>query len=276
MTRFRAGFRGKASPVHFFWGSFDLATTRFSGRPAPPHGGGVPNFPDDVAREAYSHEVTSCGFWPGNRDAPEPVFYAYAYPTPEAFPAATVAPQAAFWLEELGEFVLPYAHVAASESPDDALMSFFETTHAAAADLAGWDRAGLECEAPYGPDWFVNRPHAAVERPGPTGAGEEHVAVRDEPENHRYVIGVDGTDAGVAVYHRRGADWILVHTEIDGAFDGRGLGSRLAREVLDDVRSKGGAVVPLCPFIRGWIERHPEYGDLVDHAVTDTLVDRTG
>jgi hypothetical protein len=162
MTRFRAGFRGKASPVHLFWGSFDLAVTRFSGRTAPPHGGGVPNFPDDVAREAYSHEVTSVGFWPGNRESPEPIFYAYAYPTPKDFAVASVRPDAAFWLATLGEFALPYAAVAAADDPDGDLLAFFESTHAAAADLAGWDRAALECDDPHGPDWWATRPHPPV------------------------------------------------------------------------------------------------------------------
>jgi hypothetical protein len=159
MSRFRAGFRGKASPVHFFWGSFDLAVTRFSGRPAPPHGGGLPNFPDDVAREAYSHEVTSVGFWPGNRDAPDPIFYAYAYPTPAGYSEAPVGPDAAFWLEAMGEFALPYAALTGADDPDDDLMTFFESTHAAAADLAGWDREALECDDPHGPDWWATRPH---------------------------------------------------------------------------------------------------------------------
>ncbi|MEQ8719209.1 MAG: DUF5996 family protein [Acidimicrobiales bacterium] len=158
-TRFRAGYLGKASPVHFFWGSFDLAVTRFSGRAAPPHGGGVPNFPDDVAREAYSHEVTSVGLWPGNRTAPTPIFYAYAYPTPDGFADATVAPDEAFWLADLGEFALSYPAVAGAADPDAHLMAFLESTHAAAADLAGWDRTALECDDPRGPDWFRNRPH---------------------------------------------------------------------------------------------------------------------
>jgi len=153
-TRFRAGFLGKASPVHFFWGSFDLAVTRFSGRTAPAHPGGMPNFPDDVAREAYSHEVTSCGFWPGNREAPTPIFYAYAYPTPEGFATARVEPAEAFWLADLGEFVLPYDAVRRAADPDRLLMSFLESTHAAAADRADWDRASLECTAPRGPDWW--------------------------------------------------------------------------------------------------------------------------
>jgi len=155
--RFRAGFLGKASPVHFFWGSFDLAVTRFSGRTAPPHPGGMPNFPDDVAREAYSHEVTSCGFWPGNRQSPTPIFYAYAYPTPERFADAKVEPAEAFWLTELGEFALPYEAVRTASDPDRHLLSFLESTHAAAADLSGWDRQALECAAPRGPDWWATR-----------------------------------------------------------------------------------------------------------------------
>ena len=157
--RFRAGFRGKASPVHFFWGSFDLAVTRFSGREAPPHPGGVPNFPDDVAREAYSHEVTSVGFWPGNAESPTPIFYAYAYPTPDGFSEAAVSPDDAFWLDELGEFALTYDAVRTAPDPDDTLMSFLESTHAAAADLAGWDRRALECDEPHGPEWWRGRPH---------------------------------------------------------------------------------------------------------------------
>ena len=151
MKDFRAAFIGKASPVHFFWGSFDMAVTRFSGRRAPEHPGGFPNLPDEIAREAYSHEVTSCGFWPGNRDHPDPIFYAYAYPTPEGFSEASVRPDGAFWLEELGEFALPYEALRSEDSPDDALYAFFESAHAAAADLAGWDREALERERGYRP-----------------------------------------------------------------------------------------------------------------------------
>ncbi len=159
MQRFRAGYRGKASPVHFFWGSFDLAVTRFSGNTAPDHPGGLPNFPLDVAQEAYSHEVTSVGFWPGNREAPQAIFYAYAYPTPEGFKDAKVAPEQAMWLDALGEFVLPYEAVATADDPDATLQAFFESTHAAAADLLKWDRPALECNNPHGPDWWVSRPH---------------------------------------------------------------------------------------------------------------------
>lgn len=144
LSRFRAGFLGKASPVHFFWGSFDLAATRFSGRRAPLHPGGVPNLPDRVTREAYSHEVSSCGFWPGNATVPYAAFYSYAYATPPGFGAVPVEPSEAFWSDDLGEFLLPYEAVRSAPSPDAALERFLESTYEAAAELAGWDRAALE------------------------------------------------------------------------------------------------------------------------------------
>jgi hypothetical protein len=143
--QFRTGFLGKVSPVHFFWGSFDLAVTRFSGRVAPPHPGGVPNLPDAVAREAYSHEVSSAGFWPGGGAIDFPAFYSYAYPAPQGFADATVQPAEAYFSKELGEFVLPYDAVRNAREPEQALMSFLQSTYAAAADLAKWDRAVLEC-----------------------------------------------------------------------------------------------------------------------------------
>jgi hypothetical protein len=144
--RFRSGFVGKVSPVHFFWGSFDLAVTRFSGRQAPRHPGGIPNLPDAVTREAYSHEVSSAGFWPGGAGAEgEPFFYSYAYPAPDGFGQAAVAPAAARFDKALGEFVLPYDAVRGARDPEAALMEFLRTTYAAAADLAGWDRSALEC-----------------------------------------------------------------------------------------------------------------------------------
>jgi hypothetical protein len=142
---FRTRFLGKSSPVHFFWGSFDLAVTRFSGRPAPLHPGGVPNLPDAVAREAYSHEVSSAGFWPGGGGVDEPCFYSYAYPEPEGFTARSVQPAEARYHAELGEFVLPYAAVRSAADPAAALASFLESTYEAAAETAGWDRDALEC-----------------------------------------------------------------------------------------------------------------------------------
>ena len=143
---FRTAFLGKSSPVHFFWGSNDLAVTRFSGRKAPRHPGGVPNLPDNVAREAYSHEVSSAGFWPGGGGVIDfPAFYSYAYPAPEGFAAAKVAPDGAFFSKELGEFILPYDAVRTERDPGAALMAFLQSTYAAAADLGKWDRAALEC-----------------------------------------------------------------------------------------------------------------------------------
>ena len=148
MKAFRARFIGKASPVHFFWGSFDLAVTRFSGRPAPPHPGGVPNLPDAIAREAYSHEVSSCGFWPGGAALPMAVFYAYAYPEPNGFRDAKLEPSGAYYHPDLHEFVLPYDAVRTAGAPDEVLLSFLQSTYEAAADLGHWDRIALERATP--------------------------------------------------------------------------------------------------------------------------------
>jgi hypothetical protein len=143
--QFRTGFLGKASPVHFFWGSFDLAVTRFSGRRAPRHPGGVPHLPDEVVREAYSHEESSAGFWPGSGAIDYPAFYCYAYPEPTGFRAAKVQPEAAFFSQALGEFILPYDAVRTAAQPDQALLDFLQSTYVAAADAAKWDRDALEC-----------------------------------------------------------------------------------------------------------------------------------
>ncbi|NOJ42442.1 DUF5996 family protein [Bradyrhizobium australiense] len=144
--QFRTGFLGKASPVHFFWGSFDLAVTRFSGRRAPRHPGGVPHLPDAVAHEAYSHEVSSAGFWPGGGAIDYPAFYCYAYPEPAGFRAAKVQPDAAFFSEALGEFILPYDAVRTAADPDKTLLNFLHGTYKAAAIAANWDRDALECD----------------------------------------------------------------------------------------------------------------------------------
>jgi hypothetical protein len=144
LTRFRAQFLGKVSPVHFFWGSFDLAVTRFSGRRAPPLTSASPNLGGWVMQEAYSHEVSSCGFWPGNGGFGEAAFYSYAYPEPQGFASAAVVPNGAFYSEELGQFLLPYDKVRQAASPDDQVLDFLESTYAAAADLGHWDRTALE------------------------------------------------------------------------------------------------------------------------------------
>lgn len=144
LTAFRGGFIGKCSPVHFFWGAFDLAVTRFSGRPAPVHPGGVPNLPDRVARDAYSHEVSSAGFWPGSGPVPYPAFYSYAYPEPEGYRDAVVLPAGASYNADLREFILPYDIIRQDADPDRRLLEFLESTYRAAADLGRWDRAALE------------------------------------------------------------------------------------------------------------------------------------
>jgi hypothetical protein len=141
---FRTRFIGKVSPIHFFWGSFDMAMTRFSGRKAPEHPGGVPNLPDWVVREAYSHEVSSAGFWPGGDQSPNAVFYSYAYPEPEGYSTTKVKPEKAFYSAEMKEFFLPYDEVRNAASPDSLLMEFLQSTYEAAANNGAWDREALE------------------------------------------------------------------------------------------------------------------------------------
>jgi hypothetical protein len=151
MTRvfevFRGRFVGKASPVHLFWGGLDLATTRFSGRPAPPHPGGAPNCGPQVMQEAYSHEVSSCGYWPGS-PGEEGTFYAYAYPEPPGYRSRPVLPRGAWWDDDLAEFVLPYELVRAAPDPDALLLEFLQSTYEAAAITARWDRPALERRQP--------------------------------------------------------------------------------------------------------------------------------
>jgi len=144
-TKFRSHFIGKVSPVHYFWGAMDMAVTRFSGRPAPPHPS-TPGLPDRVVRDAYSHEVSSAGFWPGGESFPEPMFYSYAYPEPQGFANAVARPDVAYYRREMGEFVLPYEAVRTAENPDETLMAFLQSTYEAAANLGKWDRQALEAK----------------------------------------------------------------------------------------------------------------------------------
>ncbi|MCP6760086.1 MAG: DUF5996 family protein [Fischerella sp. CENA71] len=144
MKIFRSRFIGKSSPVHFFWGSFDLAVTRFSGRRAPEHPGGVPNMADWVTKEAYSHEVSSCGFWPGGGAVAEPVFYSYAYPEPEGFKDYSIQPKEAFYSSDMREFILPYEAVRRADDPDAVLLAFLQSTYDAAANSGNWERTALE------------------------------------------------------------------------------------------------------------------------------------
>jgi hypothetical protein len=142
LQEFRSRFIGKASPVHLFWGGLDLAVTRFSGRTAPPYLHGAPNCGPHVMLEAYSHEVSSCGYWPGGDG--EGLFYSYAYPEPDGFRDAPVGPAGASYSVDLGEFILPYEFVRSAPDPDDVLMEFLQTTYEAAAMNASWDREALE------------------------------------------------------------------------------------------------------------------------------------
>jgi hypothetical protein len=144
LKKFRSRFCGKCSPVHFFWGSFDLAVTRFSGRAAPPHPGGIPHLPDTVTREAYSQEVSSVGFWPGSAASPTPLYYSYAYPEPPGFSETVVQPAGASYYAPLREFVLPYDTVRTAASPDDALLAFAQSVYDAASTLGQWKREELE------------------------------------------------------------------------------------------------------------------------------------
>ncbi len=156
LKQFRTGFIGKCSPVHFFWGSFDLAVTRFSGRRAPPHKGGVPGLSDAVVREAYSHEVSSAGFWPGGAGIDYAAFYSYAYPEPAGFRSHAIEPGAAFFSEALGEFLLPYDAVRNAADPDATLLAFLNSTYEAAAQNGNWDRSALE--RPFGIPGVVKPP----------------------------------------------------------------------------------------------------------------------
>ncbi|MCG2461169.1 DUF5996 family protein [Flavobacteriaceae bacterium F89] len=144
LTHMRCNFKGKCSPVHFFWGSFDLAVSRFSGRTAPTHPGGIPNLPNWVAEEAYSHEVASLGFWPGSEALPEAAFYAYLYPEPKGYKNAEVKPKGAYYHKTLSEFILPYSIVQKSNEPEEKLLEFLNSTYKAGAALAEWDRSALE------------------------------------------------------------------------------------------------------------------------------------
>ena len=154
-SRFRAGYGGKASPVHLYWGGFDLAVYRFSGRPAPPPPGGAPNFPTDVAGESYEEEVSGVGLWLGSREAPAPGFFAYTYPEPEGIADVAVEPDAASWGG--GSFTLAYEAVRTADEPDAALLAFCESTFAAGAGLVDWDREALVLTPPRGPDWWRSR-----------------------------------------------------------------------------------------------------------------------
>lgn len=259
-NRFRTAFLGKSSPVHLFWGSFDLAVTRFSGRRAPLHPGGIPSLPDDVAQEAYDREVSSAGFWPGGGGIDYPAFYAYAYPAPNGYRAATVRPDAAFWRDSLSEFMLPYDAVQSAADPDEALMAFLVSTYEAAADLGGWDRDLLECA--HGQPRQVRPPDAALATDVPA-ASDEKIEREEGATKGRYWIVVDGVAAEMT-YSRAGEGLIIIdHTDVPAALRGRKVGERLVRQAVEDARRDGVTIMPLCPFAKAQIGRHPEWQDVL-------------
>ncbi|WP_099867440.1 DUF5996 family protein [Pararhizobium haloflavum] len=259
-NRFRTSFLGKSSPVHLFWGSFDLAVTRFSGRRAPLHPGGVPSLPNVVAQEAYDREVSSAGFWPGGGGIDYPAFYAYAYPAPGGYRAATVQPDAAFWHEELGEFLLPYDAVQSADDPEAALINFLVSTYEAAADLGGWDRDLLECA--QGGLRRARAPDAARSQAAQSPA-DATVEREDGASKGRYFVVVDGVEAEMT-YSRAGDKLIIIdHTEVPSALRGRKVGERLVRQAIEDARRDGVSIIPLCPFAKAQIDRRPEWQDVL-------------
>ena len=252
-NRFRTSFLGKSSPVHLFWGALDLAVTRFSGRRAPLHPGGIPALPNDVAQEAYDREVCSAGFWPGGGGIDYPAFYAYAYPAPNGYRAASVQPEAAFWHEELSEFMLPYDAVQSAADPDAALMAFLVSTYEAAADLGGWDRDLLDCA--HGQPRQVRSPDAELAKNAPSSA-DEKVEREDGASKGRYRLVIEGAEAA-------SDDLVAAHTEVPAALRGRKVGERLVRQAIEDARRDGVAIIPLCPFAKAQIDRHPEWQDVL-------------
>ncbi len=257
---FRTSFSGKCSPVHLFWGSFDLAVTRFSGRRAPLHRGGIPALPDDVAQEGYDREVSSAGFFPGGGGIDYPAFYAYAYPAPHGFGDAKIQPDAAFWEENLSEFILPYDAVTSAEDPDATLMQFLTSTYEAAADLGGWDRELLDCRP--GRPRQVRPADPGPPTPHPSVDGEK-VEREDGPSKGRYWMNIDGFEAEMT-YSRAGKGLIIIdHTGVPAALRGRKVGERLVREAVEDARREGVSIIPLCPFARAQIERHAQWQDVL-------------
>ncbi|QIJ77751.1 N-acetyltransferase [Methylobacterium sp. NI91] len=260
---FRTSFLGKSSPVHLFWGALDLAVTRFSGRRAPLHRGGIPALPDDVAREAYDREVASVGFWPGGGGLDYPAFYAYAYPAPSGFRSASVRPDAAFWHEELGEFVLPYDAVRSAVDPDEALMAFLVSTYEAAADRGGWDRDLLECVP--GRSRRVRAPDAEQSDKAPR-ATDVTVEREEGATKGRYRIVVEGIEAEMT-YTRSSEKLIIIDsTNVPAGLRGRRIGEQMVRRAVEDARRDGVAIIPLCPFAKAQIERHPEWQDVLRRA----------
>jgi predicted GNAT family acetyltransferase len=263
---FRTSFLGKASPVHLFWGSLDLAATRFSGRRAPLHPGGILSLPDRVTQEAYDREVSSAGFWPGGGGIDYPAFYAYAYPAPSGFRSAPIRPEAAFWHDGMSEFILPYDAVQSAADPDETLMAFLVSSYEAAADMGGWDRDLLDCS--HGRRGQV-RPANAEQSVKVAASADEKVEREDGASKGRYRMVVDGVEAEMT-YSRAGAGLMIIdHTDVPAALRGRKVGERLVRQAIEDARREGVAIIPLCPFANAQIKRHPEWQDVLHRPSAD-------
>ncbi|RJE82015.1 N-acetyltransferase [Paracoccus onubensis] len=257
---FRSSFLGKSSPAHLFWGGFDMAVTRFSGRRAPLHPGGIPTLPDHLTHEAYDREVSSAGFWPGGGGIDFPAFYAYAYPEPKGFRGALVRPESAYWNESLSEFILPYDAVQSAPDPGAVLMKFLVSTYEATADLGGWDRELLDCMPGRRGQ---ARPHNAGQPDPVSPPTTERVEREDSASKGRYIMVIDGAEAEMT-YSRAGEGMIIIdHTEVPTVLRGRKIGERLVRQAVEDARREGITIVPLCPFAKAQIGRHPEWQDVL-------------
>lgn len=246
LDAFRSSYVGKASPAHLLWGDFDLATSRYSGRRAPT---------GQARGEADDHEVWTAGFRPGGGGADYPAFHAGVWPEPPGFRAASVSPEHAFRDEARSAFILPYDAVRSAADPDAALMAFLVSTYEAAADLGGWDRALLDRD-PGGRA-------AARPLPAPDAAASGAVEREDSPSKGRYRLVINGVEAEMT-YSRAGERLIIIdHTEVPAALRGRKVGERLVGQAVEDARRDGVAIVPLCPFAKALIGRHPEWQDVL-------------
>jgi predicted GNAT family acetyltransferase len=248
LAEFRSRFIGKQSPTHFFWGAFDLAQTRFSGRTAPRHPGGGPHNPIWVGREGYSHELTSAGFWPGGTGMDHPVFYAYAYPEPQGYANAKIDVPEAYYDNTWKEFLLPYDAVRRSPNPDRTLFTFLQCSYEAGAKLGKWERAALE-RLPLFPQ--LNEESQLA------------ITIHENPETSRFEVRI-GHETAFVEYRRKENTINLAHTIVPPSLEGKGIGSALAKYSLDFARANSLRVLPSCPFIAAYIESHPEYADLVD------------
>jgi predicted GNAT family acetyltransferase len=246
-NQFRSRFIGKSSPTHFFWGGFDLALTRFSGRKAPEYSSKVTNVPIWVMKEGYSHELISSGFWPGGGTVGEPVYYTYAYPEPAGFAGANVEPATARYDSNMHEFFLTYESVRTASSPDVVLLQFLQSTYEAGAINGKWDRAALE------------RGPAETEL---SQAADARFHITDNPSLSRLEANVNGNLAFVE-YRKRANRMYLTHMEVPPALAGKGIGSELAKQSLDYARANKMKVIPACPFVAAYIRSHPEYSDIL-------------